>query len=258
MKTNQNEFNNSLKNRSQRILLSGSILVSFGILLVTVGGSWDITNHLLNKPETFFSPPHAFLYSGVAVTLIGAIVSFIGYRKLTNINSNFRLPVRLTILGIVLLIGAGPFDFGWHSNFGLDGLLSPPHLTLIIGMLLCSLGGMFGIVRFLRFNKIKNKFENLHLLPVQIFKFFAIIRNTSCLACKFWTNFIFIFTIFKYSIFQIQSRSIICICNCNYFLSIFDFIDLHYFIQTKRIPIWDYFYYRRIIFVDLRNDCNCT
>lgn len=170
MKTNQNEFNNSLKNRSQRILLSGSILVSFGILLVTVGGSWDITNHLLNKPETFFSPPHAFLYSGVAVTLIGAIVSFIGYRRLTNINSNFRLPFRLTILGIVLLIGAGPFDFGWHSNFGLDGLLSPPHLTLIIGMLLCSLGGMFGIVRFLRFNKIKNRFSNflplLGTLPV--------------------------------------------------------------------------------------------
>jgi len=57
---------NFLKNKSEFIFLIGSSLTSLGILLVTVGGSWDITNHLLSKPETFFSPPHAFMYSGVA------------------------------------------------------------------------------------------------------------------------------------------------------------------------------------------------
>ena len=53
---------------SQQFFLFGSILTSFGILLVTVGGSWDITNHLLSKPETFFSPPHALMYAGVAIS----------------------------------------------------------------------------------------------------------------------------------------------------------------------------------------------
>ena len=73
-------------------MLLGNILASFGILLVTVGGSWDITNHLLNKPETFFSPPHALMYVGVAISLIGVVVSFFGWKnskELKNFFSNF-------------------------------------------------------------------------------------------------------------------------------------------------------------------------
>ncbi len=46
-----------MKLSPENFFVFGSIFVSFGILLVTVGGSWDITNHLLNKPESFFSPP---------------------------------------------------------------------------------------------------------------------------------------------------------------------------------------------------------
>jgi hypothetical protein len=145
-----------LEIHSKKIFLIGSILVSFGILLVTVGGSWDITNHLLNKPETFFSPPHALMYSGVAITLIGVTISFIGYRNLQELKNIFSLPIRVKFLGIALLTGAGPFDFVWHSNFGLDGLLSPPHLTLIIGMLFCSIGGMIGISRFLKLKSSGN------------------------------------------------------------------------------------------------------
>lgn len=165
----QKYIGNLLTANSKKIFLAGSVLASFGILLVTVGGSWDITNHLLNKPETFFSPPHALMYSGVAVSLIGAVVSIFGYRKMKDTKFVFRLPLRLTFFGIFLLVGAGPFDFVWHSNFGLDGLLSPPHLTLISGMLFCSLGGMFGIVRFLKFNaprKILNYLLVLGILPV--------------------------------------------------------------------------------------------
>ena len=70
-----------LKNKSKFIFLIGSIFTSLGILLVTVGGSWDITNHLLSKPESFFSPPHALMYSGVAISLTGVVLSFIGWRN---------------------------------------------------------------------------------------------------------------------------------------------------------------------------------
>ena len=161
---------NFFQRNAQKIFLIGSIFASFGILLVTVGGSWDITNHLLNKPETFFSPPHALMDSGVAIGLIGAAISFFGYRKLQNFKEIFRLPLRLKFIGIFLLVGAGPFDFVWHSNFGLDGLLSPPHFTLLSGMMLCSLGGMFGISRFVQQRESKNNFSNyllvLATLPV--------------------------------------------------------------------------------------------
>ena len=160
----------TLQQNAQKIFLVGGIFVSFGILLVTVGGSWDITNHLLNKPETFFSPPHALMYSGVAIGLVGAAIALLGYRNLQNGKEFFRFPLRLKFLGIFLLVGAGPFDYVWHLNFGLDGLLSPPHFTLLLGMFFCSLGGMFGISRFLKLNNSKNKVSNyllvLGTLPV--------------------------------------------------------------------------------------------
>src|SRR5437870_6111178 len=57
-------------------LFVGYTLVSAGIFVSASGGSWDITNHLLNKPETFFSAPHALLYSGVASAILGCAVMF--------------------------------------------------------------------------------------------------------------------------------------------------------------------------------------
>jgi len=156
----------SLEINSKKIFLFGSIFTSFGILLVTVGGSWDITNHLLNRPETFFSPPHVFMYTGVAISLIGTILSFIGWHNLQNSKDYYFLSLKIKLIGIGLLIGAGPFDFIWHSNFGLDGLLSPPHLTLILGMFLCGMGGMIGISKYLKINNSKSLFQYLLILAV--------------------------------------------------------------------------------------------
>ena len=145
-----NNCKSFLKYRSESMFLLGNVLTSFGILLVIVGGSWDITNHLLNKPETFFSPPHALIYFGVMISLIGVIFSFIGWKNLSLLKNSYFLPLKINLSGIILLVGAGPFDFLWHSNFGLDGFLSPPHLTLMFGMFLCSISGTIGISRFLK------------------------------------------------------------------------------------------------------------
>jgi hypothetical protein len=133
---------------------------------VTVGGSWDITNHLLSKPETFFSPPHALMYSGVTVTLIGVVLSFVGWKNLQKFKNSYFLSFKIKLIGIGLLTGAGPFDFIWHSYFGLDGLLSPPHFTLITGMFLCSVGGMIGISRYLKFHNSKPISKYLLILAV--------------------------------------------------------------------------------------------
>jgi hypothetical protein len=118
-----------------------NLVISFGIILVTSGGSWDITNHILNKPETFFAPPHAMLYSGVGIALVGFIALYVSWKK-SGKPIPFRRGIRLTTLGIGLLLSAGPIDFAWHSAFGLDGLLSPPHLVLIAGMGLASIGAL--------------------------------------------------------------------------------------------------------------------
>jgi hypothetical protein len=175
--------------------LVGCILVSFGILLSESGGSWDITNHLLNKPETFFSPPHVILYSGIGLSLVGATIMFLYWRSYSiyistrkkEKNLELDLSIKLVISGVSMLILAGPLDFSWHSTFGLDGLLSPPHLTLTIGMLAGSIGALIGITSsyFVIFNnstiqeKRQNnnigKFKNNEKIPFSLYTTLTII-----------------------------------------------------------------------------------
>ncbi len=134
----KSEFVANPLNYSQLFKIA-SIAVSLGIILVTGGGSWDITNHILNKPETFFAPPPAILYSGVGIALLGFILLFVSWKK-SGKPSQFRNGIKITAIGITSLLSAGPIDFVWHTKFGLDGLLSPPHLVLIAGMGLTSIG----------------------------------------------------------------------------------------------------------------------
>ena len=134
----------SLAYGSHRIFLVGSILVSSGILLAAGGGSWDITNHLLNKPETFFAPPHLILYSGVGTSVVGAVMLLTSSRSIGRI----AWPAKLALAGVALLVSAGPVDFAWHSAFGLDGLFSPPHFVLVSGMVATSLGGLTSMMYY--------------------------------------------------------------------------------------------------------------
>jgi len=128
------------------------LIISLGILLTASSGSWDITNHLLNRPETFFSPPHAGLYSGVVLVLFGSLMTYRYHHhssKISDIIKNKKsLPIylRLVIVGIIMLMSAGPLDFAWHTAFGLDGLLSPPHVVLTMGLVLCSIGAFLGLI----------------------------------------------------------------------------------------------------------------
>jgi hypothetical protein len=141
--------------KAKRNPITGYILVSLGVLLSASSGSWDITNHLLNKPETFFSPPHAGLYIGVIIVLSGSIMVLSRYYSSSNISNNnhyidklidLPLPMKLVTIGVVMLVTAGPFDFAWHSAFGLDGLLSPSHSVLTIGMAVSSIGALLGML----------------------------------------------------------------------------------------------------------------
>jgi len=131
--------------RSKLKFKIGCILISLGILLTSSSASWDITNHLINKPETFFSTPHLLLYTGVGVAALGSAIMFVGKRSFAN-QGKLKLPMRLVIIGISMVVIAGPFDYNWHVAFGLDGLLSPSHFTLTFGLFLASIGALSGLV----------------------------------------------------------------------------------------------------------------
>jgi hypothetical protein len=158
----------SYQDKIRQNIVVGFLFVSIGVLLTASAGGWDITNHLLNKPESFFSLPHAALYTGVGMVILGSIMTFrsqLDFEKtvsrielsrgsrahralVLNVKHLMRFPlsVKLVVIGVLMLVSAGPFDFVWHSNFGLDGLLSPPHSVLTAGMALSSVGALLGII----------------------------------------------------------------------------------------------------------------
>ena len=71
--------------------------------------------------------------------------------------SSLPLALKLAAIGCILQLTAGPFDFLWHSLFGFDGLLSPPHSVLAVGMLTTALGALIGIYGHYRnHSKINN------------------------------------------------------------------------------------------------------
>jgi hypothetical protein len=131
-------------------------LISIGVSLQISGSNWDIVWHGVGNVETFFTPPHSVIYSGVALAIgstIGGILqaAFTIQQQKKDVTwfvlfpSSLPLSLKLAAIGCILQLSAGPFDFLWHTMFGFDGLLSPPHSVLAVGMLTTALGALIGI-----------------------------------------------------------------------------------------------------------------
>jgi len=127
------------------------LLVSIGVAMQVGAANWDIIWHGVVNVESFFTPPHLVLYSGVGLTLIATITGIvISIKHNGMLRKQFFLfhkipnPLKLIALGCIIEVLSGQFDNWWHTNFGFDGLLSPPHLMLISGMLLSIVGALIG------------------------------------------------------------------------------------------------------------------
>jgi hypothetical protein len=132
-------------------LLLVYFLVSVGVSLQVGAANWDIIWHGVVNVESFFTPPHSVLYSGVGLSLVATVAGLISsVRHETSLKRSFsiyhKIPnaLKLIALGSFLELFSGQFDNWWHTNFGFDGLLSPPHLLLISGMLLSIIGALIG------------------------------------------------------------------------------------------------------------------
>jgi len=124
------------------------IIATCGSFLQIAGTSWDVTSHIMQEPETFFTPSHTVLYTGVGLLAIAAGTSgFLLIRNNELRGRSFATPMKLLIIGSTMSLAAGPSDFLWHETFGVDGLLSPPHLALITGMLINAVATVVGLAR---------------------------------------------------------------------------------------------------------------
>ena len=219
MKTESNNKSNlslfypsSLTTRLTIIFFS----VSVGIALRIGAANWDIIWHGITDVESFFTPPHTVLYSGVALTIGSIFIGIIQYVRLietkgekeeehkqqqpqidksselttTNksssssslltllhyfVQSLFKMPypIKLVAIGTIIEIFSGGFDSWWHYNFGFDGLLSPPHLLLTIGMLMSVYGALIGIYKLLQNNSHSNNSKST-LLKISFIVTFAV------------------------------------------------------------------------------------
>jgi hypothetical protein len=125
------------------------ILATAGSLMQISGTSWDVTSHLMFKPETFFTPSHALLYSGIGlITIATLLITFLYIKNKHSItNTSAKSSFQLLLIGSVVSIISGPADYLWHQTFGIDGLLSPTHISLMTGMLITSIGVVIGLAR---------------------------------------------------------------------------------------------------------------
>jgi hypothetical protein len=115
-----------------------------------LGKLWDRTWHLTHFFDTFWSPPHLFIF--VMTTLTSLVVAMIAFtpRLRTWFGSCLRIPLipfpmpsSLAILGagLTLLSCTIVFDNFWHSTFGLDETQwSAPHDMLMWCWLMIIIG----------------------------------------------------------------------------------------------------------------------
>jgi len=153
MKTGQQNRNNGsldikiYKKYGMNVILAILMMATAGSLLQIGGTSWDVTSHLMLEPETFFTPSHTVLYTGIGLLTIASGIGIVLFRNKENRRNSYATAFKLLVIGSAVSLVAGPSDFLWHETFGVDGLLSPPHLALITGMLINSIAVVLGLAR---------------------------------------------------------------------------------------------------------------
>lgn len=111
-----------------------------------LGGAYlDAWAHRHFAFETFFTPWHAVLYSGMAAVLIFLAVNALR-NQARGIALTQALPdgYRLSLVGCICFGISGTIDMLWHLRFGIErslsALISPPHLLLMASLALIATG----------------------------------------------------------------------------------------------------------------------
>ena len=116
--------------------------VTLGLTLWTVLGLYvDVWSHGQSIPESFFSPYHALFYSGFAATAVWMLRPLVrpAYRVVPGAA---RVPrgYELGVFGVATFAAGGLGDLAWHTRYGtekgIEALMSPPHLLLLVGLIL--------------------------------------------------------------------------------------------------------------------------
>jgi hypothetical protein len=151
----QNNFSQLEWQRFERI---GAWAILIGVFTTLFGLSWDVQWHSDVGPDTFWTLPHIFVYTGAALTGAAALTvvllcTFAKEQRRAGwipVFGFFYAPIGFIVAGFgafgFLLFGL--FDQYWHLIFGFDVTISsPPHLGLILSDVLSMVGCALIFVR---------------------------------------------------------------------------------------------------------------
>ncbi|OXM52588.1 hypothetical protein [Amycolatopsis alba] len=145
--------------RSERTGLVPAGTVLAGSVISLIGLTWDIQWHGDVGPDTFFTLPHLFLYSGSAISGLASLVvvlmttaarragrdvdARVGGRAINVFGRLFAAPAGYLVAGTgaAMFLLYGLWDQWWHGLYGFDAVIdSPPHIGLLLSITLSIIG----------------------------------------------------------------------------------------------------------------------
>jgi hypothetical protein len=148
---------NNVFSRYNTIILVVSILATLGTATVLGAGVWDSISHALRIPDTFWTIQHTVIYTGASLIATSAVLGTLVSVKNKKLNKG----ILLVLIGAVLQLGGGYADYNFHEVYGIDGLVTPSHLTVESGLFMSAMGGLLLI------SKVKHDELKL-IIPVSI------------------------------------------------------------------------------------------
>lgn len=131
----------SFQSRHSTIMSIVSIFATLGTVTVLLGGVWDSASHALRIPENFWTIQHITIYTGAALVASSAAVGFLVSLQ----NKKISKGILILLVGSAMQLGGGFADYNFHEIYGIDGLVTPSHLTVECGLLLSAVGGFVAI-----------------------------------------------------------------------------------------------------------------
>ena len=122
-----------------------------GVTSAMIGGHWDISWHRSIGRDTFLTPAHLAIYfcgvlAGISCgyLILSSTFGQSAYPRQATVRMwGFRGPLGafMAAWGGVAMLTSAPFDDWWHAAYGLDvKIVSPPHVLLILGMIMIEVG----------------------------------------------------------------------------------------------------------------------
>jgi len=129
----------SFLSKTKTVLFIISVLAICGTVTELLGGIWDASTHALRAPEKFWTIQHVTIYAGVGMIVSSSILGMI-ILLLNSENKILFKGIKIILLGSILQLVGGYADSISHEIYGVDGLVTPSHLTIEMGLFLSALG----------------------------------------------------------------------------------------------------------------------